>query len=52
MERLPAPVTDELAATYDEGHQTLEKNLYKVLGEIIREEEVKEKMKDGEKNES
>lgn len=52
MARLPVPVTDELVATYDEGYQTLENNFYKVLGEIIRKEEVKQKMKEREKNES
>lgn len=52
MARLPALITDELAASYDEDYQTLEKNLYKVLGGIIRKEEAKERIKEIEKNEN
>ncbi|WMM26700.1 hypothetical protein RBU61_08475 [Tissierella sp. MB52-C2] len=44
MSRLPTPILDGLAATYDENYQAIEKNFYKVLGGIIRAEEFKEKI--------
>ena len=43
MSRLPTPILNDLAATYDEEYNDIENNLYKVLGGIIREEDFKEK---------
>lgn len=50
MSRLPAPVLSELAVTYDDGYEALEKGIYHTLGQIVREmenESGKESDKDG-----
>lgn len=52
MARLPAPVTEELVATYDEEYEQLQKTLFRSLGQLVRIAESEKARKEGEKSES